>query len=394
GITHLETGNIDKGMASYVSALNTQKSTQDSVGMANTYVGISSLYKRTAKLDLALLYLDSALYIYERKGKLAEISIVRHNKTNIYTTLNDYPKALEQAQLALEYNLANGLNQKVAMTLHNLGTIYLSLDEKERGKEYFERSIKLKQELGMEGGVAVSLSSLATLLAEDKKLNESKLAFLEVRKIYQKLDRQCNLVQVELSLANTYKSLEQLDSAIYYLKRVQQGSVDCQADDLKAKADIALGEIYEETDRLVEAERLYFSGYQLGERTQVNIIKMQAAEKLYGLYKSQNNTSKALQYFEIAQNLEDSLFNEENNRKIARLESQFRFDQEKAILEEQYKQQQILQQAELTKERLIRNAVIVIAAVFILLSLLILFYYRKVKEQNQLLSQQNSRIYK
>jgi exopolysaccharide biosynthesis WecB/TagA/CpsF family protein len=67
------------------------------------------------------------------------------------------------------------------------------------------------------------------------------------------------------------------------------------------------------------------------------------------------NSFKALEYYELMIELRDSLFNEENTRKLTRLEMQYDFDKKEAVaLAEQEKKDAIALQ-EMKRQKLVRN---------------------------------------
>ncbi len=59
------------------------------------------------------------------------------------------------------------------------------------------------------------------------------------------------------------------------------------------------------------------------------LSEMEATEVLYQIYKSEDNADKALFYHEKYRVLQDSLSNEQNIKKITRIEADYQFEQEK-----------------------------------------------------------------
>lgn len=392
GITYLETGQIKKAEESYASALNAQKRINDSLGVANTYVGIANFHKQVGNLDLGLTYLDSALYLYTALNRPSEIAIVRNSRANIFITRNNYPKALDEIQQALQYNESNGLEQKIAVNYHTIGTIYTELNEYEKAKEYYEKSIAIKEKLGMEGGVAMSLSNLAAIHLRQDNLVEARKGFERVRDIYLKLNHACQVVYSELNLGSIHRQIGQRDSAYYYQKKVIAGCEECGMVEVAVDAQVALGEMYLEDGNRQQAELLFLQAQQAARDAAIKRGELKATENLFQLYKTQGNLAEALSYLERSSTLKDSLYNEENNRELARVESQYAFDKEKAILNETFKRRQIEQEAALEKQIWIRNTVLAMALLVLLFGVASLFYYLKIKQKNKLLEGQNLQI--
>ncbi|MEQ8549471.1 MAG: tetratricopeptide repeat protein [Cyclobacteriaceae bacterium] len=392
GITYSETGAYDQAEQFYKKALKQQKNSDDSLGIAGTYVGISGLFKNMSQLAKAVTYLDSAMYLYDLQNMEQQKSIAYNSMANIYLIWGNYPKALEATQNALKYNEANGVEQKMAINYHTLGTIYAHLAEYDLAMKYYQMSVDLKEKLGIVLGLALTIKNMGDT---NLSLGNYELALNQFRRTMNTLTavgQKCKIQNSQMSIGKIYLQKGMKDSARYYFNLVKTEGEICESLQLVAASNLELGRLSFESGDILLAKDLFIQAYQLAEEHRFKTTLIDAAEMLSALYKARNNYEKALGYLEKAKQISDSLYNEENDLEIARLESQYKFEKEKALLEEEYMLERIKQEAALEKEVFIRNAAISIALMVLFLGAVILYLFTKNKEKNKKLNIQNSQI--
>lgn len=392
GITYAETGQYEKAEASYSKALLLQKEQEDLQGIANTYVGFGNFYKKISQFSNSITYLDSAALIYRELNLPSEMAIVKNNQANAYMAIDNYPKALELAQEALAYNEQEGLDPKIAVNYHTIGAIYGYLEEPEKAEEYYTKSFEMKKKLGMIQGMAFSLSNLGVLHLNLQKYEVAKKTFLNVRSIYDSANLACNLPYADMNLGMIYQQTSIRDSAYYYLKRALRGSEVCLSQEVTATTLVRLGEMYLQDDRSATAEQYFLRALEIGRTNEILSIQAEATSHLYRYYKGHDNTRKALEYLELSAGLEDSLYNEENNRRIARLESKYQFDKDRAVLKEQFEKEKLQQESEVLEQKFLRNTALIVAALLLVFAVVILIFYVKIRNRKKMLSAQNQKI--
>jgi signal transduction histidine kinase len=392
GISYSETGAYDQAEQFYKKALEQQKNRDDTIGIADTYIGISGLFKNMSQLDKSVTYLDSAMFLYDLQNLEQEKSIAYNRLANIHLIWGNYPKALEATQEALKYNEANGIEQKMAINYHTLGTIYAHLTEYDLAMKYFQMSVDLKEKLGIVGGLALTIKNMGDV---NISLGNYELALKQFRRAISTLTavgQICKIQNSQMSIGRIYLKLDMKDSARYYFNQVKLESETCEDLKLVAGSNLELGRLSFESGDIALAKDQLLKAYLLAEEHQYNTTLIDASEALYALYKKLNNYEKALSYLEKAKKTSESLYDEENDLEIARLESQYKFEKEKALLEEEYMLERIKQEAALEKEVFIRNAAITIAMMVLFLGAVILYLFTKNKGKNKQLNIQNSRI--
>jgi class 3 adenylate cyclase len=96
-------------------------------------------------------------------------------------------------------------------------------------------------------------------------------------------------------------------------------------------------------------------GLELAQTIEVLYVQKNACQCLYETYKDMGKSNEALFFFEKMIVFKDSMYNDENTKKITRLEMQYDFDKkEAAALAEQEKKDALAKQ-ELQRQKMVRN---------------------------------------
>jgi class 3 adenylate cyclase len=117
----------------------------------------------------------------------------------------------------------------------------------------------------------------------------------------------------------------------------------------------SIGQFYLEQGNYKRALEYCLDAYTTAEELGAIVVQSQSCECLYYSYKSLGNKGKALSYFEEMTILNDSIYNEENTRKLTQVQMQYEFSKKEAArLAEQEKKDAIAQE-ELQRHKLVRN---------------------------------------
>ncbi len=294
----------EKDLKEYLAdALNTQ-------GVSYGIRGISTK---------ALEYFQKSLPIREEIGNKKSIANTQNNIGMIYRNLGDNPKALEYFQKSLAI-IDEMSNKKVfGNTLNNIGLIYEEQSNYSKALDYFQRSLKINEELGSKQGIAILLNNVGSIYRKqgnDTKALEYAKKSLEFR---QELEDSQGVANSLYHFGVIYKDLQG-----NYPKAIEF----CQKGLEKAQSIEALNE------------------------------QLNTCQCLYEAYKAMGNTNKALEYYEQAVVLKDSLYNEDNTKKITQLEMQYDFDKKEAATQAEQEKKDAVAAQELKQQKTLRNGFI------------------------------------
>ncbi|HMQ46966.1 MAG TPA: adenylate/guanylate cyclase domain-containing protein [Saprospiraceae bacterium] len=263
----------------------------------------------------ALDYYQQSLSIAEELGKERRVGRLLGNIANIYVNMGDSPKALEYCQQSDAIAKAIGDIEQSSRVLLYYGVIYVNEGDFDKALDYFQRSLAIKEELGSKGDVATLLGNIGVVYANKGDFPHALEYFQRNLEAWSELGN-----RREVSLA--YLNLSGLNLEL----RNYQQAIHC-------------GE----------------TGLQIAKEVGELSYEQNFNEQLYGIYKKMGNSKKALEYYEQAAMLKDSLFNVENTRKMARLEMQYDFDKKEAAAQAEQEKKDALVAQQLKQQKLVRN---------------------------------------
>ncbi len=152
-----------------------------------------------------------------------------------------------------------------------------------------------------------------------------------------------------------------------------------------AECMVLYADFYYAQNNYKEAANWFTDCYKMAIENKYIHLAQYAAEFLSISHEKMGNTSEAIKYLKIQQNLKDSLLNENTNKAIAELEVQFDTEKkEKQIIEQKVK---ITEQELKHKER--TNQLVILVATLLLVLLAGYFIYKQQKLKQQKLIEEN-----
>jgi tetratricopeptide (TPR) repeat protein len=147
------------------------------------------------------------------------------------------------------------------------------------------------------------------------------------------------------NIGSSYERLNMLDSARFYLDSALRGSRVHDDPYIESLALHDLGWVYNKTGYQNKGTQFLERSYQIASKALLTPEAEKSARTLSTFYVQMGNTSKAYQYLSIAEQLSDSLNQDEATRKIAQLESEF-------VLEQKLKEERMKNEIELMRHRM------------------------------------------
>ena len=289
GIIYSNTGNYDKALESFNISLDANREEKDSLGMINNLNSIAGTYYEQGNYPVSLKYYNESLHIAKNIKDSIGIFQAYINIGNLYRLKNDNVKALnfyKQAQAieSASYNVRN-----VTALKNNIAGIYYDNEEYGKAITTFNESIELSREIGDDLNLATALNGLGYLYFDIKQFTKALHYFEEAKNINIENDFSYDLLDSYHGLADTYLSLKKYDLALNIANKLIALAKESKSLKHKKLAYGIFSEIYEKT----------------------------------GDYK------KAFESFEQFKVLSDSILNEENIKKIAGIEYEYKYKKER-----------------------------------------------------------------
>ena len=339
-------GTVYSSMAIYDSAeiyslraLELQYELGNKIYQAGILRNLGNNATRANNLEKALDYFEQGIVIMEESGNRSQQAILYRMMGYSCFVFGQFPRAINYYQNALAVCDLDTDKDNVLASWTELSEVYASMHDYEQALALIEKVQSLEQDSGNVKDAAVFLIRKGKLLYlkddHESALQELNIALRLLDENNVTIDR----FELYLYLGHCYEHLTQLDSSIYFFKKAVESSDGKGYFPEKSRALKNLGSVYFQHGQIDSAVYYLESAIETAVIAGNREYRMAASQILYEIYKGQDNTDLALYYHENYRNLQDSLFNEENIKKIALLEAEYAFNQEKQELADKRKQE-------------------------------------------------------
>lgn len=332
---------------------------------------IAIAYDISGDGERALVFTEKAIKgseLINDKYGLSEILIVLGV---LYDEQGNYPMALESYKKALAIDEELDNKEGIAMSLNNIANIYNLQDNSDKALEYYKKALAIDEELGIKQGVATELSNVGVIYSEqgnyELALEYYEKSLLLHREIEDKTGEASSLRKISglyLSLGDTTRALYELKEALVIDQKLPNPWGASQSMTSMGQILLNLGELNSALNYCLEA-------YDISVQNGLLEHQRVACKCLYATNKKLGNIRQALAYFEEMIEIKDEIYNDENTKKLTRLEMQYEFDKKETENRIEQEKKDALAQKEIERQKLVRNgfiggftAVLLFAVVF------------------------------
>ncbi|MTI20630.1 tetratricopeptide repeat protein [Fulvivirga sp. RKSG066] len=313
-------------------------------------------------------------------------------KGNIHTDLGHYSEAIEAYQKALLIDIA--LDDQVGLSdrYNNIARIYSAKDEFEKSLEFFRKSFDISEKLNDKPGMATLANNIGFVLKQQGKYDEALPYLFRAIKIEREIKEVCGDIYPLYNIGSIYQRSNQLDSAFYYLSLVADKAETCADQYVNSLVQLDLGLVMEKRNDVQQAEKLLKSAFDNATTYGLTSEAKDAALALSDLYQKNDRPSESLKFFRIYFQLHDSIFNQQNTARIARLEAEYEFAQQKKQDSLKHKLEEVEKAKELANVIWVRNSLIIGCILLAIATALILINYNRKNKANAQLNLLNKKI--
>ncbi len=350
GIAFYNQGNYVESLSNYDQSLAVFDSLKDEVGVANILSNEGAVYFNQGDDEKALdLYLKS-LEVSERVGDTLRILTALTNVGAVYynkpSTRN---KSLEYFLRALPMSESLKNNDAIGTITVNIGELYLLKENYDSALIYFQKSLAAYKG---SGNIPYTLNDMGKVYQQKKDYETAVRYHQDALNISEKLNAKVDMAQSLLGLGDTYRSEGSDAEAISY---------------------------YERAETILKT--ISNANYDLE-----NTYKGLAAA-----YSNMSDFKNAFKYETLFTGVKDSLYNLDIAKKLSSL--QFNFDiQKKQTQIDLLKKEQLVQELDLKRQKLAKNALMIGLALLSLIAVILYRNYRNKIKTNKLLDSQKAKI--
>jgi len=355
GLAYFVEGKYNEALTYWQSSLQIFTSIQDKTGMCNMLGNIGAIYFNQGFDAKAIAFHLRSLKLAEELGNKLRIATALTNIGAVYANNLSNQQSREKA---LEYYLrahkiSEELDDKnlIGATSANIGEIFLAKGDDASAQKYFEKSLPNSEKSG----------------------NKEKVAYA----LYQ--------------IGNLYSRQGNYKKALAYQQRAYATAATVPAKLEMAQALNGIGMIYGLQGNYLQALNAYNKSQEISKEIGSNKELKDAYEGLSHAYAAVSDYKKAYEYRVLLSAVKDSLFNTETNKKVVNLQANYENEKKQAQIDLLTKDK-ALQQMDLQRQKIIRNALQAGLALFLILAFALYFNYRNKVRANRQLTRKNIEI--
>ena len=326
--------NYSKSIEYYKSSLNFYIEIENKQQEAELRKLIGDIYYSWGIFDKALEYYFASIESYNKLDENKFIGMLYNNVGLCYREIGKYKLALDFYRKSYKLIKEND-SLKLGFISNNLGSAYVSIAKYDSAKFYFNESIMIKKDNNDEIGLAHSYGNLSDMYFE---------------------------------LKDYRKSLE-------YLKKVKYISERHNDLVIKALVNSSLGRVYTKLEIYNLAEDYLKQATIYANKLKSNQVALEIARNFSDLYLKTNEFEKASKYLNKYILIKDSLFSENNIKKISELQVAYNMESNQKE-NEMLKRINKLNEQKLEGYKNIKHYFIII---LVLIFLLLIVVYSRIK---------------
>ncbi len=429
GVSQYFKGEYNDALKFYSESLEIRKRIGDELGISSSLNNIAVVYKITGRIKEAVtIYLECAQIsdkIHDKEG----VAIAYGNLGVCYQNMGNMDQALEYSIMAQEEFKKLKMPEKLPNILRTIGTIYIERGEHARGIPYLEESLKIAERandllsvasahevLGMMygqllqsdkamihlseaakiyenakyySGLIINYNNVAGIYLQNKNYEQAELYYRKTQNLLKTLDEPISEAACLNGIAHIKLAQEQIDSAKHYLNKSMEIRLNINdpyglANNYLMQIDLLLAE-----NNLVAAIDAGNKAMEYAKLSKYLLAQRDISERMYKIFKIQNEPFKALEMHELYYLLRDSIDKTENQKEIIRREYSYQYEkqtlgdslrrqEEKKIDDERHRN-------EIQEEETRRNALFVILGLVLLFALFIFNRFRVIKKQRDVI---------
>ncbi len=294
-------------------------------GIATSYRNIGLYYYVSGNYSEALKITSDALKISKQTKDKSLIAANYVSFGMINSAMGNYSGSIRNYLDALKTYDEAGNKKRFAVVCNNVGLVYYQKDDFLKAMEYFEKALKLSKENKDPLLTAHAYNNIALVYTQQKKYGEALNNYTASLKIYEKYGSPLWVAGTYNNIGEVYTKQKKHSEA---LKNYTIASGIFKKTNSRNELGITynnLGKEYYRLGNVLKSKESFRKSLLIGKETgnkealKTSYEGLTTIDSLNGSYKS------AFENYRMAMVYKDSLFNEENTKKITQTEMKYEF---------------------------------------------------------------------
>lgn len=386
--------NVDSSVNIGQRAFALAKRIQYNSGLATAYGIYGRCLINAARYDEAILLCKEGLTFLDKlltpskagseqvKWKKSKATILK-NLGIAHDFTSNYPEALRYYMQSLKLEEALGDKRSSAGSYHNIGGIYLEYKKYDEALSYFLKAYQINKEFNNQKWLTNNLTNIALVYSYKGDYASAMKRYNEVLRLYECIDDQYGRLTTISNIANLHKDMGNQDSCILYLKQVIQLNQEIGDPRMEETAYALLGLLYVEQGQLAKARVMLDKAdalvHELGDYSKLE-------EYYYARFlldSSLGNLTNAIRYIRLSEKYGDSVFNEDNVRRLTQIQMNYDFEKRESAAQAAQEKKDALAAKELQRQKLIRNGILAGFVVVLVFSMVFLRQRNRISKEKK-----------
>jgi adenylate cyclase len=329
--------------------------------------------------DRAMDYANQELVLSEQAGYQKGIGKGYNAIAFAYYWKGNYPSALESHQKALKIFEEIGEKQGLGESYNGIASLYSDYGNYSEALKNYLVSLKIRQEIGDKKGMAGSYNNIGEIYRLQRNFPKALESYSAALKINEETG---NTNWQAINYYNIGLIYEEQENYAEALKNYFTSLKEMEDKDGIASINISIGNIYTKQKKFNEAALYLDKGLTIANEISSLYLMRDVHSALAMLNSAQGNHKEAMINYKLFIDARDSMFSQENNKKLVQHQMQYEFDKKETLTKAK-------NEKELQKQTLLRNGFIGGTILFLLLAVAIFIGLQKTgkakKKSEQLL---------
>jgi len=333
-------GDYQDALVYYQDALEVYEGLGDRKAVAGPLNNIANVYTDMGNYNEGIEFYERALQIYQ-EFNMPDLQSSFNNLGIAYSDLNNYPLALDYYQKSLALAERQQDSTGIAYSLNNIAVAYKKMDRYGEALDYYQKSAAILKSIGNRRAEGETLGNIGNIYNQKKAFDQAIKYIKKALVIAQEIGNKKNMGACLNNLGSIYSETENYDQAVISYQRALEIKEEIQ--DQKGICVSTAGLAWTYYGKGAYSQALTYAEKNLQRAKEIGFInfQMDSYELMaltyakIGRYEEAYNAQKKYKLFS------DSVFSEEQIRKIAELESEYTY---KARLDSARLREQMLTQ--------------------------------------------------
>jgi serine phosphatase RsbU (regulator of sigma subunit)/Tfp pilus assembly protein PilF len=302
-------------------------------GLAFGYSNMASFYTNKGEFKIALEYNKLSLkFMQEIRNKKGESSSYINIGQN-YSNLGNYRSAVTNMLQGVKIKEEIDDKRGVAVGYGNIGSVFFAQQKYDEALKYYLSSLKIKEEINDKPGMAMSYNNIGSVFFSQKKTDEALIYFEKSLKLKKELGNKKGTAATYTNIGEIYLAKNKINQAFSFQLKALEIATEVKDKKGMLNAYDCIGGIMEKKKNYAEAIIYYNKMLALAKESDLKEDMMSGYKGLADSYKAIPNFDSALTYRSLYYEIKDTLFNKENFKQLAELNTRYQTDKkEKEIL--------------------------------------------------------------